>query len=82
MKKIEKNDYFESTDIAFVATAYYFGCKIEAIDRTNPARAIFILERDKDLDRLLQGFWTHTLQVDLLNYFNCLKEVKTRLYQP
>lgn len=81
MKYIQDKESFETTDIALVSTLYYYGCKIEAINKKNPSRAIFILERSADLDRLIQGFWTHTLQVEPLAFFNSLKEIKTRLYQ-
>lgn len=81
MKYIKETNFFESTDISLAATLFYFGSKIEAINKNNPARAIFIFERNKKLDGLIQGFWAHSLQVDPLNYFNSLKEIKTRLYQ-
>ncbi|MEI6190763.1 MAG: DUF5659 domain-containing protein [bacterium] len=81
MKYEKENDFFESSDLSLVSCLYYFGCKIEAINKNNPSRAVFILKRDKGLDEVIQGFWSHSLQVDPLTYFNSLKEVKTRLYQ-
>ncbi len=81
MKYIKEKDLFESTDIALISALYYFGCKIEAIDKSNPSRSIFFIQRSKDLDTLIQGFWSHSLQVDPLAYFNSLKEIKTRLHQ-
>ncbi len=75
-----KKEFFESTDISLVSTLYYFGCKIEAIDKSNPSRAIFYIERCKELDQLIQGFWSHSLNVEPLAYFNSLKDIKTRLY--
>jgi hypothetical protein len=80
MKILNEQKYYESSDMALISTIYYFGYKIEAINKNSP-RAIFIFERDKQLDELIQGFWAHTLQVDPLGYFNSLKEIKTRLYQ-
>jgi hypothetical protein len=81
MKHINERELFETSDISLANTICCFGGKIEAINKTNPSRAIFIFKRSKKLDALIQGFWTHTLQVDPLNYFNNLKEIKTRLYQ-
>ena len=52
MKYMKEKDLFESTDIALVSTIYYFGRRIEAIDKSNPARAVFVFERDKELDEL------------------------------
>ena len=81
MKNPKEIGLFETTDIALVATARYFGYRIDAIDKNNPSRAVFYLERDEGFDDLLQGFWSKTLQVDPLGFFNALKETKTRLYQ-
>lgn len=78
---MEENNYFETTDISCASAIYCMGEKIEAIDKTDPYRASFVFKRSKELDALIQGFWAHSLLVDPLAYFNCLKEVKTRLYQ-
>jgi hypothetical protein len=78
---LNENDFFQTTDMALIASLYHFGYKIDAIDKRNPSRVIFLVRRDKKLDELVQGFWEHSLKVDPLNYFNSLKEIKTRLYQ-
>jgi hypothetical protein len=78
---IRENNLFECRDIALASAIFTIGYKIEAIDKSNPTRAIFVFKRDKELDEIVQSFWSHTLQVDPLNYFNSLKEIKTRLYQ-
>jgi hypothetical protein len=74
------NDYYESSDIAQVATFHYFGAKIEAIDRSDPSRAVFHIKREKPLDGLVQGYWAGELRVEPQGYFNALKNVKARLY--
>ncbi len=82
MKKyLNENHYFSTSDMSLATTIYYFGSKIEAIDKSDESRAIFIFPRDKELDSLIQAFWSHSLQVDPLTYCNSLKEIKTRLYQ-
>ena len=80
-KYLNESGFMEITDINLATCAYYFGFKIDSIDKTNPSRAVFIIERDANLDSLIEGFWSKTLLVDPLTYFNCLKEIKTRLYQ-
>ena len=76
----ENNNYFQSADLSLIAALMSFGYSIEAIDRTDGNRAVFCIPRDKFLDEKVQAFWAHTLTVDPLAYFNCLKEAKTRLY--
>ena len=81
MQYIKEKNSFESTDISLVSALLSCGCKLEAIDRSNSSRALFIIERTKELDGLIQGYWSHTLKVDPLDYFNVLREIKTRLHQ-
>jgi hypothetical protein len=76
-----ENDYFETSDLALVATLCSFGAKIEAVERYSGSRATFYIKREKGLDGLVEAFWAHELKVDPLVYFACLKEAKTRLYQ-
>ena len=82
MKKyLNENDFFESSDLSLISTIYYFGGKIETIDKSDPSRAKFVFPRNKELDALIQGFWSKSLQVEPQGYFNSLREIKTRLYQ-
>lgn len=82
MKKyISEDDCFESSDLSLVSTLFYFGVRIEAIDKSEPSRAKFIFSRSKELDALVQGFWSKSLQIEPSAYFSSLREVKTRLYQ-
>lgn len=79
-KILEEKDYFKTSDIALCASLCCHGYQIEAIDRQNPAKAIFSIERDERLDSLVQSYFTHQLAVEPLSYFNFLKEIKTRIY--
>ena len=81
MKYPNENEYFETTDLNLANTICYFGGKIETIDKRDPSRATFVIKRDKGLDNIVQGYWSHTLQVDPLTFFNYLRELKTRLRQ-
>lgn len=77
---MNENDLFETSDLSLVAALRCFGAVIEGVNRGS-ARAVFSLRREKGLDQLVQAYWAHSLQVDPLLYFNCLKEAKTRLYE-
>ena len=78
---MNENDLFETSDLSLVAALRCFGAVIEGVDHSSP-RAVFSLRREKGLDQLVQAFFAHSLEVDPLTYFNCLKEAKTRLYGP
>ncbi len=77
---INENDLFQSSDLSLIATLCCFGATIECIDRNGGPRAVFCVRREHGLDQLVQAFWSHELKVDPLDYFNALKQCKTRLY--
>ena len=79
-KKLRENDYYKTTDIALCSTLCCHGYQIEAIDKQNPHKAIFLIKQDKQLDSLIQQYFTHRLKVEPLAFFNYLKEIKTRIY--
>jgi hypothetical protein len=70
----------EVTDLSLVAALCCHGATIEAVERNEGPRAIFYIRREKGLDSLIKAFYSHSLLVDPLVYFQCLKEAKTRLY--
>jgi hypothetical protein len=71
---------YKTTDIALGSTFLSYGLKLEAVDKSNP-KVIFLFRKEKGIEEIAQGFWSHNLLVDPLLYFNSLKELKTRLYQ-
>lgn len=72
---------FVTSDLSLVAALRCFGASIQYVDKTAP-RAVFYIRREAGIDELVQAFFSHTLQVDPLTYFNALKEAKSRLYGP
>jgi hypothetical protein len=74
------NDYYSTSDFA-LATAISFWYPIEAIDKTNPQKAQFFFKRNKELDELIEAYWRGELKVEPQNYFNQLRNIKSRLYE-
>lgn len=82
MKEItQEKDLFKTPDLCLCASLQCYGYQIWAIDRTNPSKVVFSIERDEQLDDLMQQYFTHQLSVDPLYFFGHLKELKTRIYQ-
>jgi hypothetical protein len=79
-KILNQNDYLKSSDLALCATLCCYGYRIEAINKQNPQKAIFLIKRDEQLDDLIQKYWTHQLKVEPMGFFNFLKEIKARIY--
>lgn len=79
-KTLQEKDYWKSPDICLCATLCCYGYQIEAIDRQNLSKAVFLIKRDRQLNDLIQLYFTHQLKVEPLGFFNFLKEIKTRIY--
>jgi len=79
-KILQEKDFYRSSDISLCAALCCYGYQIEAIDRQNSSKAIFLIKRDERLDDLIQLYFTHQLKVEPLSFFNFLKEIKTRIY--
>lgn len=75
----EKIEYFEFQDLALCAALCCVGYQIEKIERTGQ-RATFFIAKDEKTDELIEKFWAHQLKLDVLGFFNSLKEIKTRIY--
>lgn len=82
MKKeiLKENEWFRHQDICLVSTLCCYGYVIEAIDRQDPQKVAFLIKRDEKLDELTQNYWTNQLLVEPKSFFNCLKELKTRIH--
>jgi len=80
MKILEENDFYKTTDLALAGAIYVCGYPLEAMDRHDPSRVVFVFRRNEFLDDVVRLFLTHELKIEPLSYFNALKEIKTRLY--
>lgn len=71
--------YFSTPDIGLASVLISLSFKLDAFDRTNPQKVLFIFQREQGIDEAIQGFWQKTLllepQILLLN----LRVLKNRL---
>jgi len=83
-RKLNENtsiNFFRTSDLPLVATLQLNGYQIDSLDRSNPSRVVFVIERNGTLDKLLQDYWARKLRVEPLGFFESLKSLKTRIYQ-
>jgi len=78
---MKENNFFKSSDLSLIATTQLFGYPIEALDRENPNKIQFVIKHDENLDKIVQAFWSRSLSVEPLAYFESLKNIKSRIYQ-
>ena len=79
MNQILTDKDFSTTDLALSTALLCFGHKLKRIDKTSP-RAFFIFIRTAHLERDAERFWAGELQIEPKQFFNCQKEIKSRLY--
>lgn len=70
---------YTTSDLSEAVILKYFGHKLECVDKTS-YRAEFYFKREKDTDKLLKSYRERVLQVEPYAYYQCLREVKDRLY--
>lgn len=74
-----KRQCFETNDLSIATTLSLF-FPIENIDKTNPRKALFIFDRRKELDDLIDRYWKKELLIEPRAYFDNLKALKARIY--
>lgn len=74
-----KNDYFETAELSLASTLICLGFKLDYVEKKDP-KSLFVFRREEQLDLAIQGFWAGELRVEPKAFFNCIKEVKSRLY--
>jgi len=79
-KKISKEEKFYRTSDFALATAISLFYPIEAIEKENPKRAIFVFKRTKELEKTIAKYWKRELKVEPQAYFNQMRILKARLY--
>lgn len=80
IQRLKTDKYFESSDLALSAFLLMW-YPLEAIDRMNPQKSLFIFKRDQQMDELIEAYWRGKAQVNPQAYFNSLKNIKARLYE-
>lgn len=73
-------DIYTTNDLG-ISTAISLFYPIWGIDKSNPQKAEFLFKREEGLDELIQNYWSNSLKVSPLAYFQQLKVIKSRLYE-
>lgn len=73
-------DYYETTDLGLAAALVASGHKLVDVNKIQPRRAVFIFAVSEDIENDVDSYWSNTLLVSALEYFEATKRVKTRLY--
>jgi hypothetical protein len=81
MKTIQQNSIYQTSDLACAAALSLF-LPLHDVDKQDPRRAYFMFERTDELEGIVAEFQRRELQVEPRAYFDQIKALKTRLYEP
>ncbi len=76
----DKRDVFSTTDLSLVS---YLTLKVNPLDliKGESGKVTFYFHDTEELGDMVDEFYGNTAQVNPLEYFNSLKNNKTRIYQ-
>ena len=81
MNMNRQTNKYQTSDLACAAALSLF-LPLQDVDKRDPRRAHFIFERTADLAAIVAEFQRRELQVEPRAYFDQIKALKTRLYEP
>jgi hypothetical protein len=74
-------ELYKTADLALVAVLLLFmPDSLDAYDRTNPRKVLFVFRRSDRLDALVDKYWKRELMVEPQDFFNQIKLAKVRIY--
>jgi hypothetical protein len=71
---------YRTEDFYLVCTLTTLGFQIQYLDRLNPRRVCFCLEKTKKLEDAIDSYWKGDLRVEPRAFSANIKFVKNRLY--
>lgn len=71
--------HHKTSDFVEAAVLTYFGHRLESVDKSHK-RAVFHFTRTEGTEDLIEQFWAHTLAVEPYTFYQCERELKSRLY--
>ena len=77
---LREDELYKTTDINCATALYCLGYKLESIDKNNPSKSIFCLQKEVGIDESIKSFWSKELRIEPQHYSSCLREIKNRLY--
>ncbi|MBI2996388.1 MAG: hypothetical protein HYY52_06770 [Candidatus Melainabacteria bacterium] len=71
---------FITTDLPIVSTLIYFGFQPQEINKSNPKKVQFSFCESENLAKVINAYFSDTLEVNPRTFFDQLKLLKTRIF--
>lgn len=76
---MKNNIYYQTSDISLATTLSLF-YPLHSIRSQENQKSFFVFEKTDVLNQLIKSYWSGSLKIEPKEYFNQLKNIKTRLY--
>jgi hypothetical protein len=79
-------DYVDSetlcflTDLSLAGALCTVGYKLQGVDKTSPKKVVFLVEREKGIEKAVKDYFNGDLRVDPLSFANKSKELKRMIF--
>lgn len=71
---------YKTTDFLICTVLFYFDHELNAVDKSNPSRCIFNIEKNDNTENILEKLRKGLLLVEPKRFQAIQKEIKSRLY--
>lgn len=78
---LEEDDaYFYTYDLGCSSALISAGFKLVAMNKSNPKKVLFILNREIGIEKVVDDYWADRLEVKARAFFDNIKMLKNRIY--
>ncbi len=70
---------FSTSDLSLAATLITVGYSFHGIDKDNPQKVVFLIEKDVGIDKSVQEYFAYKLRVEPFHFFSALRNLKSRI---
>lgn len=75
------NQTFNTSDFTLATALLSLGFSLEAINKEDPCRAVFLFSQTKQLDQAVKKYWSRELITEPQRFTFNQKLLKARIYQ-
>jgi hypothetical protein len=77
----DKKRYFLTSEFCLASTLLCFGVILDSIQKTDSTKVIFVFKRNKDLNPIINNFWSRTLKIEPNAFWEATRFLKSRIYE-
>ncbi len=78
--KTKDTETFDLTDLGCASSLVTEGFNLIRLNRTNPKRVRFIFQKEKNIEKVAEDYWSDNLRQNSRSFWDNIKTLKNRLY--